>query len=165
MKMPKRATTIEDVTILPGDWRNFKGRKTPYNSEGKRNFNIIIPENRVSELIREGYPVKQMKPREDPDDIPPYYLKININFDSRIPPRVVLLMGRRRKTLTERTIESLDWQVIEIADISFNPNDWEVGDKTGRNAYLKSLFVRVEEDPLESKYMIEEDEEDEGPPF
>jgi hypothetical protein len=79
-----------------------------------------------------------------------------VNFKNR-PPNVVLINHKGRTTLPEDQIELLDWVDIKTVDLIINPYSWAVNGKTGISAYLKSLFVTIEEDELDLKYADLED--------
>jgi hypothetical protein len=49
-------------------------------------------------------------------------------------------------------VELLDIVEIHHTDLIIRPYNWEVSGKTGKKAYLKSLFITIVEDPLELKY-------------
>jgi hypothetical protein len=46
----------------------------------------------------------------------------------------------------------LDWVDIINVDLIVRPYAWTVNQKSGVKAYLQSLYVTIEEDPLEIKY-------------
>ena len=58
---------LENAEILPGAFRNFAGRQTQYNKQGDRNFNIVIDEKTAKKLLRDGWNVRKMKPRDEND--------------------------------------------------------------------------------------------------
>ena len=49
-------------------------------------------------------------------------------------------------------METLDWVDILNVDLIVRPYEWSVNGKTGVKAYLQSIYVTIEEDPLEIKY-------------
>lgn len=142
--------TMEGVRIV---FRNFAGKEGQYNREGDRNFAVILPDDLAKTLIEDGWNVKQMKTREDdaPGEDPPYYLQVSVNFKGR-PPRITMITSRGRTNLTEDECEMLDWADIQNVDMIVRPYEWTVNGKSGIKAYLKSIFVTIQEDELELKY-------------
>lgn len=138
---------IEGASII---FRNFEGKESQYNTKGQRNFAVILDENNAEKLLREGWNVKRLNPQEE-GDIPVPYIPVAVNFKNR-PPRIVMISSSSRTNLNEDTVEVLDWADIRNVDLIFNAYNWEVGDKVGKKAYLKSMYVTIEEDELERKY-------------
>lgn len=140
--------TIEGAEII---FRNFEGKEGPYNAKGTRNFAIILSPDQADAMIRDGWNVKHTNPQEE-GDIPVPYLPVAVNFANR-PPRIVTITSTGTRTnLTEDTVEVLDWADILNVDLIINPFAWEVNGKSGIKAYLKSLYVTIQEDELERKY-------------
>ena len=79
------------------------------------------------------------------------YLAVSVNFNGR-PPRVVMITSRGRTDLDEESVDVLDWVDIKSVDMIVRPYEWSVNGKSGVKAYLKSMFVTVDEDELELKY-------------
>lgn len=146
----RRTATLEDIQI-PKFLRRFAGKADQYNREGDRNFGVFIPPEVATEMIEDGWAIKQFDAREEGDD-PQDWIKVKVNFRGPRPPRVVMISSRGRTTLGEDEIAILDWANIEHADLIISPYEWEVNGKTGISAYLQTLFVTIEEDDLERKY-------------
>lgn len=140
--------TFEDARII---FRNFEGRQTTYNDEGKRNFSLVLTPEQWEELKADGWNVKDKPPREDGDE-PLFHLPVTVSFKGKRPPRVILLTSRGRNTLDADTAMMVDWADIEKVDLIIRPYDWEVSGKTGRKAYLVAIYVTIHEDALELKY-------------
>jgi hypothetical protein len=140
---------IENAPIV---FRNFTGKGGPFNPEGDRNFCVLLEPEHAEFLAAEGWNVKTLDPREE-GAAPQPYIQVRVNFDQR-PPRVVMLTESSRTALNSGTVGSLDWADIKKADLICRGYEWEVQGKTGVKAYLKSLFVTIEEDELERKYGI-----------
>lgn len=138
---------LEDVKII---FRNFAGKEGMYNREGDRNFAVLLDAPLANAMLKDGWNVKMLKPREegDPEQA---YLQVSVNFRGR-PPRVVMITSRGRTPLDEGEVEILDWADIQTADLIIRPYEWAVNGKTGIKAYLQSIFVTIDEDPLELKY-------------
>jgi hypothetical protein len=140
---------MEGVRII---FRNFTGKEGQYNREGDRNFAVLLDEKIATAMAEDNWNIKWLKPREDEEDaVPQAYLPVSVNFKGR-PPRIVLITSRGRTNLFEEDIEMLDWADILNVDLIVRPYAWEVNGKTGVKAYLQSIYVTIEEDPLEIKY-------------
>lgn len=140
---------MEDVRIV---FRNFAGLEGMYNRAGDRNFSVILDDDVANQLIRDGWNVKTLKPREDDEGaLPQPYITISVGYKGR-PPRIVMITSKGRTNLTEDECELLDWADIDSVDLIMRPYDWLVNGKTGRKAYLQSIYVTIREDYLELKY-------------
>lgn len=144
---------IEDAQLI---FRNFAGQERTFNPAGERNFAVILTPEAAETLAADGFNVKMTKPREE-DDEPEYYIQVKISYKFK-PPRVVMMTSRARTNLDESQLEVLDYADIKTVDIIANGSNWDVNGKQGTSAYLKSMFVTIEEDDLERKYAINETE-------
>lgn len=138
---------IENARII---FRNFAGKEGMYNREGDRNFSVLLPPEMATEMAADGWNIKTLKPREEGDEPTPY-ITVSVSFKVR-PPRIVQITSRGRTDLGEDECELLDWVDIANVDLIVRPYEWVVNGKTGIKAYLKSIFVTINEDPLELKY-------------
>lgn len=149
MPAPDNTVLMEGVRII---FRNFSGKEGQYNREGDRNFAVLLDETIANAMTEDGWNVKLLKPRgEEEEETPQAYLPVSVNFSGR-PPRIVLITSRGRTNLDERSVEMLDWADIINVDMIVRPYEWTVNDKSGIKAYLQSIYVTIEEDPLEMKY-------------
>lgn len=151
--MPRDNTVLmEGVRII---FRNFAGKEGQYNREGDRNFAVLLDDKTAEDMAADGWNVKWLRPREEDADEgreePQAYLPISVNFKGR-PPRIVLITSRGRTNIDEDQVEMLDWADIINVDLIVSPYAWTVNDKSGIKAYLQSLYVTIQEDPLELKY-------------
>lgn len=144
--------TIEEATLI---FRNFTGAEGRYNAAGDRNFAIVLTPEQAEEMKADGWNVKFPNPREDEEETRDPYLQIAVRYNFR-PPLVVMITSTGRTNLTEDTVGTLDWADITNADLIIAPSRWNVGDKTGIKAYLRSLYVTVNEDILARKYALME---------
>lgn len=131
-------------------FKNFAGKEGMYNREGDRNFAVLLEPDEAAAMAKDDWNVKYLKPREEGDEEVPY-LPVSVSFKGR-PPRIVMITSRGRTTLNEHECELLDWADIRNVDLIVRPYDWVANGKTGRKAYLKTIFVTIEEDALELKY-------------
>jgi hypothetical protein len=132
-------------------FRNFSGEEGRYNAKGQRNFNVLLEEEEAEAMLADGWNVKYLQPREE-GDFPQPRLEVSLHF-GRNPPRVILITDRGKTPLDESMVSLLDWAEIENVDMIVRPYEWEVGDRTGVKAYLKSIYVTIREDELEKKYL------------
>lgn len=140
---------MEGVRII---FRNFAGKEDQYNREGDRNFAVIIDEKTAKDMAEDGWNVKWLKPREDDEgEVETPYLPVSLRFDV-FPPNVTLVTSGSRTQLDESTIEMLDFADITNVDLIVRPYTWQVQSKTGIKAYVKTMFVTIEEDALVRKY-------------
>jgi hypothetical protein len=149
--MPAADNTVimEGVRII---FRNFSGKEGQYNREGDRNFAVLLDEKTADMMAADGWNVKMLKPRDDDEAaVPQAYLPVAVNFRGR-PPRIVLITSRNRTNLDESQVEMLDWVDILNVDLIVRPYEWTVNGKSGIKAYLQSMYITIEEDPLEAKY-------------
>lgn len=150
--MPQNDNTVmmEGVRII---FRNFAGKEGQYNREGDRNFAVLLDDTVANAMAEDGWNIKWLKPRDDDEDdaTPQAYLPVSVNFKGR-PPRIVLVTSRGRTNLDESTVETLDWVDIVNVDLIVRPYEWTVNGKSGIKAYLQSIYVTIDEDPLELKY-------------
>ena len=143
---------MKDVRII---FRNFEGKEGPYNKKGTRNFGVILPPDVSEAMADDGWNIKLLQPREDDAEegaVPTPWLPVEAAYDKGRPPTVVLITERGRENLDEEKIKQLDWVDIVKVDMIVNPYTWEVNGKSGVKAYLKSMYVTIEEDELEREY-------------
>jgi len=147
MAYDDKNVTMEGVRII---FRNFSGKEGQYNREGDRNFAVLLDPKTADRMSQDGWNVKVLQPREEGDEPQPY-LTVAVNFKGR-PPRVVMITSRGRTNLDEDSVGALDWAEILNVDLIVRPYEWAVSGKTGVKAYLQSIYVTIQEDPLELKY-------------
>lgn len=158
--LPRGVIMMEDAELY---FRNFAGRRTDFNDEGKRNFHIRIREQEiVDQLLEEGFNVK-IKDSRDGSEEPFMTLKVNVKYHppghefERLNPVAVLMSGRNRIELDEESIADLDDVYIIKADLYLTGSNWtnRMGG-SGRSAYLKKIYVTQDVDILDARYAEEE---------
>lgn len=144
----REEVAVENAQIV---FKNFEGKEGDFNRAGDRNFCVLLDDGLAEDLKKHGWNVKFLKPREEGDK-EQAYLQIKVSFKN-VPPNIYLISSRGKNRLSEDDVKILDWADIKTADLIFNPYDWELNGKTGRSAYLKTLYAVLEEDEFEKKYM------------
>lgn len=140
--------TVEKAQII---FPNFSGREDQYNREGNRNFSILLDPDIADQLAADGWNVKTLKVREEGDEPQPY-ITIAVSYKIR-PPQITLITSTGRKMITEDMVEALDGMEFSNVDLICIASHWSRpnGD-SGIKAYLKTMFLTLEEDELQRKY-------------
>lgn len=157
--------TVEGAGII---FRNFSGKKSDFNEEGNRNFGLLLDEELAENLKEDGWNVKYLKPRPGEEDMPRQaWLPVKVKY-GKVPPIAVLITSRGKTRLDESTINQLDWARIKNVDLIVRPYQYpEMHNRpAGIAAYLKSIYVTIQEDALEEKYgAIPDADSEESLPF
>lgn len=142
-----RSLLLEGVQII---FRNFEGREGDYNRAGDRSFAILLDDELYEQMLKDGWNVKRLKPRGD-DEVGRAYIEVEVSYKKR-PPRVVLLSSKGRTPLDEEDLDILDQIDIDWVDVRLNPYSWSVSGRSGIKAYLKTIYVKMHTESLDTKY-------------
>lgn len=144
---------VENARLI---FKNFAGEESKFNRAGNRNFCVILDGDSAEDLRQMGWNVKALRPREDEDE-PTYYLQVTVAFGN-FPPKVIMISGKTKTVLDEESIDTLDYAEIANVDLIIRPYHWEVNGKEGIKAYLKTMYVTIEQDVFAGKYDCLDDE-------
>lgn len=163
----KRLISIENTKFIFRT--NFSGDPDRDNfGSDARKFNIIIPnENQAMQMIKQGFNVKQTKPKpNDEDFIPTYYVSVNINYDTNWPPKIYLVSGNAEPVLLdEESVGAIDACYVLNVNATLNPY---YNQRTGKSSlYVRTMYVEqdIEEDPWASRYARRNELEDDDLPY
>lgn len=151
---------LENSRLL---FRNFAGKKGKFNAAGQRNFAVVLENDVAAMMEAKGWNVKWLEPREE-GETATAYLRVAVSYKVR-EPRVVLITSNGRTSIGEEQLDILDDVDILEADLIVSPYYWTVDGNTGIKAYLKSIYITIDEDPLERKHHIYGEEGMETPSY
>jgi hypothetical protein len=142
--------TLEGCRLV---FKNFSGEPGPFNIAGDRNFCVILEHDKAEEMFHDGWNIKHLKPREE-DDLPQPYIKVKVNYGGKgMPPRVILITEQGKTALTQDELKLADWATFDNVDLVFRAWNWsQPSGRGGVSAYLKAIYLTLQEDPLERKY-------------
>lgn len=142
--------TINDAKIL---WPNLSGATVKYNERGRRYFHLLLTEEQANKLTND-YGLNCRLHKAKNEDMEDYWtLQVFARFD-KYPPKIYQISGNNYIQLTEETVGLLDGADIAHCDLTINPSFWkdETGGRTGYKAYVETMFVTLNVDPLMAQY-------------
>lgn len=142
--------TIENANIGRGSFRNFAGEKSQFNPMGKRTFTVLFDEATGYSLEQAGWHIRWREPRDEMDDRLAM-LTVEVRF-GEFPPKIMLISGGNRTMLDESNIAILDNADIAKCDLIIRPYNWEVSGNSGTKAYVKSMYVTLQDDDFGGRY-------------
>lgn len=148
--MVNQNLTIENANIGRGSFRNFAGERSQFNPNGKRTFTVLLDEATGYSLEQQGWHIRWREPRDEQDDRMAL-LTVEVKFGD-YPPKIMLITGGNRTPLDETNIAILDSAEIANCDLVIRPYNWTVQGNEGTKAYLKTMYVTLEDDDFGGKY-------------
>lgn len=158
--------------------KNLEGREVRkgrdiVNSEGNRNFLLIIPEDRVQEMFDMGFDVKQFSPDEhgNPGN---YYMQVKLGYKIK-SPKVWLVTkkanGKSKRTLLdENNLKDIDKLApSDIINVRLDLRAVKGFDKHGNpvtKAWVNIMYVEIDDmDPFADDYDFDDENDGDECPF
>ena len=157
--MPKK---LNDLTIRDAEFAfrpDFTGTVSDYNREGKKSFDVVIPDVETYEALKaDGWNVRQWPREPEPGDDVVYYLNVAVNYKgNRYDPVIWLINNRTKKRtlLTDNTVGQIDGltDVITTMHVIINPYSYpptKFKPEGGVKAYCKKMLIFFEPDDLDA---------------
>lgn len=169
--------SIEGAQLI---FKNFSGKPTDVNPKGgDRTFAVKIDDvDLAADLAHQGWNIK-VRPndkafREQCKMIPDFdgklqfcidngiledtllYLQANARYE-KVPPAIYQIAGRTKKAilLREDEIGRFDHADITHVDLILHPYTWVTSRGSGVTAYVKSMYVTIQQDLFAEKYDID----------
>lgn len=148
---------IENAKII---FRNFRGEEKKFNKAGDRNFCVVIEDSEMAQkLADDGWNVRINRYGEGDEEKVTQYIPVSVRFDIR-PPKIFMVNRRGQAIpMSEESIDQLDFVDFKNIDLTLRPRIWDDNGIDKVKAYLKTMYVTIEEDAFAGKYAEPSDEE------
>jgi len=158
---------IEDAQIK-WPWSHFNGAADTFNTEGDRNFVVILnPEDaRALMEIPDGWSIKEYEGREEGDE-PEYTIKIKISYRFEAPkifflkekevedpdnPGQTITQLRKFRVENEAELNDITRGTVKRIDFVAKPSRWVRNGEAGVTPYLSEMYVHMAESKIGSQY-------------
>ena len=144
--------------ILGGSFRNFRGEKRRFNDEGKRNFNLVVPDEYLDLLSDMKCNIKELAAKDEDGEEPLRFIKVNVAF-GQYPPHLYLCNKKNKKELLQDELGLLDGAIFDNVDMILRTYH---RDENSCSLYLNTGFFTIKTDPITAKYESLVDVENDG---
>ena len=139
--------------------KNFSGERY---GDGQRNFGVIIPDEMVEPLQKDGWNIKYFMARpDDPTQHQQAWLQVKVKFGN-YPPSIVLVTSKGKILLDEYTVAQLDRTRIASISVDIRPYSYPAvkGRPAGVSAWLNALVAIMDEErrPLDNPFLSQYDD-------
>lgn len=136
-------------------FKNFRGEASEYNARGDRTFSVLIEDLDEAELhLSNGWKLKPLK--DEDGEVVAYHIPAKIKLDGFKPGRAYQLRLEQEMNpvpLGSDTIHMLDGVDVDWVDVVITPYYWNVNGNTGKAAYVKVIFVHIDFEEIDDKYL------------
>lgn len=150
-----RGTRFQFYTHFSGDPAEDKFGSTEHYG------NVIIPDKKLAKsLIKEGFNVKETRPKDDQDPktfVPEYFVRIKAGYKGWSEPSIYLFDVNGKPTkLSEKSIGTIDRlaRQHQVADVDVVLNKYQRDSSTSPTLYIESMKVTrsASTDPYSEEY-------------
>ena len=151
-------------------FRNFAGVEKQYNEKGKRNVQVVVPDEVVESLRADGWNVTTRVIPAIDQEKPTNLLKLNLNYrvnpdgtpDGRNPKFYIISGDKKVRTLP--TMKDLgdgmspciyDQCKITNCDIEVRPYHYDKNNPNKVSAYIEQINIEIALSALDLKYYDE----------
>jgi hypothetical protein len=148
--------TLENVRVI---FPNFGGRVTDHNKLGSREFSALLDPEVGAELASQGWNVKfpaEDKPNQNT------FLPVTLSNGPTVQPwiKIVLVNNGHGTIVQPDDVEQLamldNVTPGARANLILNPYNWTVGSSSGIKAYVKKIYIYLDDvDPEFAPHMEE----------
>lgn len=146
---------IYELNNVKVKYCNFAGNEGRFNEAGNRNFTVVLSEEDYIRMNEIGMNVKVHPPLHEGDD-PTYTMKVNVSY-RYYTPKVIIGDGENFHELDKDELNiideaEMDGTIIHV-DLTFRTSrSAKRTDNYGLSAYLKSIELIIDEDPIVKRY-------------
>jgi len=138
---------------------NFDGHAERFNAPGRRYMNIRLDDDLYDQLDKDGWRVKVWQPKptdEDPEPDAIKFMKVIINLDGMVPPKIVSVKGTVKTVLEGDLVNVLQGARFSKIKCSVSPYQHEEGDPL--TGYLRTGYFYLTD--MDDPFMDDDFEED-----
>lgn len=141
---------LADV-VVKWSWSHFDGREDVYNTPGDHNFTISLPEDIAKEMASQGWNVREREGREEGDP-PEWTLECKISDKFGVPPIFFIKRGRKFRIEALEELREVRRDSCSKLNVILQPSPWTNGMRSGITAYVKEMYVEINESRFAAEY-------------
>ncbi len=156
---------------------NLEGKKDRFNTKGERSFRLKLNDQEFAKaLIEDGWNIRIYTPKNEEYD-PYYYMTVKTKFRSDSDnvyrdPEIHLVNSKNDILCGPQNMVDIDAAFIsrkvKRVDLILNPYHWVhegTGSGEGITAYIREMWIEVQESPFANRYADRNNNFDDEVPF